>query len=333
VAGPLTVTFSTVVVGVDPTTFQVRLSGSSKTVAGEVTGSAKTWSWRPQHPLVMGATYGVTLSSRIHNGSGAALAPYHWTIHTAATADDSNGGVLETWTMVDTKAAAGGGYAWAHRAGDRLTLRFRGRSVIVLGERFRSGGLANVYLDGVKVGTLDSYGATAYRAKLWSRNRLPLRNHVLQVVLTGSHPRGSSGNAVGLDAFVVDGRTSQETSGAVSMQFRHVAARSAAGHSYSVGDFAGPRTRALAAYQGRFLGTSISWSAVRCRACGLARVTVDGGHARTVDLWSPGTGRPTVVYTVTGLAHRVHTITVTVLGTKRAAATGTTVTMDTLQTR
>ncbi|MDX6206708.1 MAG: large repetitive protein, partial [Frankiales bacterium] len=326
VSGPFTVTFSASALGVDPTTFLVRLSGSAKAVPGFVTGSGRTWAWRPQHPLVMGATYGVTLSARIHDRKGAALAPYHWTVRTAATADDTNGGVQETWTVMHAKAASGGGYARARNGGDELTLRFRGKSVVVLGERFRSGGLATVYLDGVKVGSLSSHGAAAYRVRLWSRKGLPLRNHVLRIVLTGSPPRGSSGNAVGIDAFVVDGRTSQESSGAVTTRFRHVASRSATGHSYSTTD------AAMATYRGRFLGSSITWYAVSCSACGLALVRVDGGHARTVDLYAARTTGPSAAYTLTGLPQRVHTITVTVLAKKRAAATGTSVTMDSLRT-
>ncbi|MDX6228638.1 MAG: large repetitive protein, partial [Frankiales bacterium] len=332
VSGPFTVIFSAAMLGVDPSTFLVRLSGSTKAVAGFVTGSGTTWSWRPQRPLVMGASYGVALSARIHNSKGVALAPYRWTVRTASTADDANGGVLQTWAMVHSKAASGGGYAWANTPGDGLTLRFRGTSVVVLGERFRSGGLATVYLDGAKVGSINSYGASAHRVRLWSRKGLPLRNHVLRLVLTANHPRGSSGNAIGLDAFAVDGRTSQETSSAVTMQFRHVASRSATGHSYSAAAAAGPRSAAKATYQGRFLGSSITWYALSCRACGLALVTVDGGHARTIDLYAARTAGPSAAYTLTGLTRRVHTITVRVLGRKRAAASGTTVTMDSLRT-
>ncbi|MDP9497894.1 MAG: hypothetical protein M3P46_09595 [Actinomycetota bacterium] len=50
-----------------------------------------------------------------------------------------------------------------------------------------------------------------------------------------------------------------------------------------------------------------------------------------MDLYSPTTAQHAVVYASPLLVDKVHTIKVTVLGTKRSASTGTNVGVDSLQ--
>jgi hypothetical protein len=75
-----------------------------------------------------------------------------------------------------------------------------------------------------------------------------------------------------------------------------------------------------------FSGSSVTWIARTGPDRGRATVTVDGISNGTVDLYSPTPGGRSSTYG--GLTSAAHTVTVTVLGTKRAAATGTSVTVD-----
>lgn len=72
--------------------------------------------------------------------------------------------------------------------------------------------------------------------------------------------------------------------------------------------------------------TSITWIARTGPDRGIASVTIDGTNKGTVDLYAPSPGSVSTVYP--GLKNVRHTIVVKVLGTKRAASTGTSVTID-----
>jgi hypothetical protein len=68
-----------------------------------------------------------------------------------------------------------------------------------------------------------------------------------------------------------------------------------------------------------FTGTAVSWIGVRCTACGIATVSIDGGPPATVNTSGPaesGSLRSEVVFSASGLAPDVnHTLAITVTGT------------------
>jgi hypothetical protein len=75
-----------------------------------------------------------------------------------------------------------------------------------------------------------------------------------------------------------------------------------------------------------FSGRSVTWLARRGPDRGLAAVTVDGVSKGTVDLYGAAPANANLVFG--GLTPAKHVLTVRVLGTKRAAATGANVTVD-----
>jgi hypothetical protein len=76
-----------------------------------------------------------------------------------------------------------------------------------------------------------------------------------------------------------------------------------------------------------FRGTSVSWVSAKGPAMGKAKVYVDGVLKGTVDNFAKRSGsRLTRAYT--GLADKVHTVTVVATGTKRKASKGTSVVVD-----
>lgn len=74
------------------------------------------------------------------------------------------------------------------------------------------------------------------------------------------------------------------------------------------------------------VATSITWIARTGPDRGIAAVTIDGTNKGTVDLYAPSPGSVSTVYP--GLSSRRHTVAIRALGTKRAASTGTSVTLD-----
>ena len=78
-----------------------------------------------------------------------------------------------------------------------------------------------------------------------------------------------------------------------------------------------------------FTGTDVSWTAQRGPDRGKAEVRLDGALVETIDLYATSAQARRVVYSATSLDPSVqHTLQVRVLGTKRAASTGTRVDVD-----
>ena len=72
--------------------------------------------------------------------------------------------------------------------------------------------------------------------------------------------------------------------------------------------------------------TSITWIARTGPDRGIASVTIDGTSKGAVDLYATSPGTASTVFS--GLRSARHTVVIKVLGTKRAASTGTSVTLD-----
>jgi hypothetical protein len=77
-----------------------------------------------------------------------------------------------------------------------------------------------------------------------------------------------------------------------------------------------------------FTGTSVSWIGYRGVDAGIARVLVDGVLVAEVDLFARADEVRAPVYTVTGLTHSTHTMTIEVTGRKNEQATLNVVVVD-----
>jgi hypothetical protein len=69
-----------------------------------------------------------------------------------------------------------------------------------------------------------------------------------------------------------------------------------------------------------FTGTAVSWIGLKCNACGIASVSIDGGTATSVDTAGPAAGgspglASESVFAASGLASGNHTLVITVTGT------------------
>ena len=77
-----------------------------------------------------------------------------------------------------------------------------------------------------------------------------------------------------------------------------------------------------------FEGTSIAWVSTKAANRGKAEVWLDGAKVATIDLYQSAQNTRKIVWDRDGLAPGSHTLEIRVLGTKRAAATGTRVDID-----
>ncbi|MGC9104575.1 MAG: S8 family serine peptidase [Candidatus Methanodesulfokora sp.] len=137
------------------------------------------------------------------------------------------------WNIVDdtnTTVIAYGGWRWVNKSsddylsrpeatayggsmhrnpgfsGDYVELAFMGRGIKLSTLLCDKCGLAEVYIDGRLIGTVDTYNkSTAYQYKFgW----LGLSDdiHKIKIVVTGDHNPDSKGSRIYIDAFYIDGR-------------------------------------------------------------------------------------------------------------------------------
>ena len=88
--------------------------------------------------------------------------------------------------------------------GDAMDFRFTGSSVELYGLRASNQGIADVLIDGLKVGTADYYGRTRIGNQLiWSSGQLAPGEHMLTLVATGGKNASASGVDINVDRLAV----------------------------------------------------------------------------------------------------------------------------------
>ena len=245
------------------------------------------------------------------------------------------------WLQGDTGDAwSGGTAAGSVTAGDQATFSFTGTGVRALSARGPQNVIARVFLDGVFMAEVDTYGPPAFtppsgpvhpvqvQSELFKATGLADRNHTLTIEVTGRFNPPSTAAIVTVDAFEVttSGTRRQETDPAIT---------------YTAGWFLGNRdhpysegTAALAGAPGdqatfTFTGTSVSWVGYRGPQTGIARVILDGNVvADAFDTYAATEVPQTTLFTLSGLAAGSHTLTIEVTGSKNQASAGTAIVVD-----
>ncbi|MFG2820000.1 beta-galactosidase [Kitasatospora sp. NPDC048365] len=147
--------------------------------------------------------------------------------HSGYTHDDTSAGLqyAGTWTHADRTASyTVGEYqrteSFSRTAGDSVTIPFTGTSVRWIGSRAANHGLADVYLDGTKVATVDSYGAgpEAKDQVLFGKDGLTAGPHTLKLAVTGQKNPSAIGTFVAVDAIDVLDTTRTRTYPTVPQQ-------------------------------------------------------------------------------------------------------------------
>ncbi len=283
-----------------------------------------------------GQTYELALSSAITSTTGRALTPFSWRVRTSLVVDQTSPAVKEVWDRDANTAASGGSYASSRTAGARTTFTFSGTSLIVLGMRSTAGGLADVHLDGVlqtSTTPVSFYAAsTQWQVPVWSRTGLTSGTHTVRITPRGTRATGSTDAYVNVDAFQVGTTLHQESASSVTHRWARVTATGATGGSYDTTSLAcDPAGSPAPQLSTTFRGTKVVLYGTRTPSSGRAAISIDGGTPVTVDLYAATAAQHATVFTSPLLVDGIHTIRVTVLGTKQTASTGTEVGVDSLQ--
>jgi len=108
-----------------------------------------------------------------------------------------------SWTTSALASAFGGTVNFAGTAGAKASFAFTGTAVAWVTTYAANRGKAEVFLDGVKVATLDLYSAsTKARRIAYARNGLSNSAHTLEIRVLGIKNAASTGQRVDVDAFV-----------------------------------------------------------------------------------------------------------------------------------
>ena len=229
-------------------------------------------------------------------------------------------GLSFTWRTVSNDKARGGSYLVERRPGAVAKWTFTGGSLTWVTVTGPAHGKAEVYVDGSLRGTFNNYSERTRFGVERTIKGLGAGQHTVEVRPLGKKgARAGTGTLVAVDAFVT-GAGSVATPD-VSQHWQRLAGAAASNGYYSVAELAGQSA------QISFRGTSVTLHTAVGPRYGEVQILVDGEVRETVDLYAPTLTFGEQV-TVSGLTDARHTLEVRVLGTKRAASTGTAVVVD-----
>ncbi len=108
-----------------------------------------------------------------------------------------------TWRRTAVTGSSGGYVKYASAAGAQAMFTFNGTNAVVVATTGPARGIADVYIDGAKVGTIDFYSPTVRKKHIaWALgSRLLPGSHTLEVRVTGQRNSASTGARIELDAF------------------------------------------------------------------------------------------------------------------------------------
>jgi hypothetical protein len=109
-----------------------------------------------------------------------------------------------TWVRKTNSADRGGASAVAVNGPASAQLTFYGQGVRWLARTGPTGGKNAVFIDGVRVATVDRYTASPrYAVVVFASRTLPLGEHTIRIVHTGTRNAAATDDDLSLDAFVV----------------------------------------------------------------------------------------------------------------------------------
>lgn len=260
--------------------------------------------------------------------AGALLAPPPTTSRIEQT--DSRLVYTGTWTTATGASYSGGSHRYANASGVSVTAVFDGAYLAWIAKTSPSYGKAKVTVDGTTTYTVDLYSATTgYKKKVWDTGVLAPGLHTVRIEWIGQKSVPTGGTNISVDGFDLTGtmispaRTEQTDSRlAWAGTWTTGSSPSYSGGSFRYADKAGATVTI------KFTGVRLTLIGKKAPNYGIARVTVDGGTPVNVDFYSSSILYKEKVWSTPFLVPGNHTVTIAWTGTKRSAATATSINLD-----
>jgi hypothetical protein len=150
----------------------------------------------------MSYAFRVSAQDKVGNQSQWAVGPSF--IGRIIQQDSSAIGYVGKWNDQKVRSAYGGSLKYASGAGtERATFGFTGDEVAWIATKAANRGVADVYIDGTKVATVDLYASSTQDRKVVFSRSLAPGDHTLQIRVLGTKNASSSGRRMDVDAFIV----------------------------------------------------------------------------------------------------------------------------------
>ncbi|WP_052351980.1 glycoside hydrolase family 30 protein [Deinococcus pimensis] len=184
-------------------------------------------------------------------------------------------------------------------------------------------GIANVYVDGTLVGTLDMYAGSREASRVrFSTGLLSSGSHTLKVEVSGSKNASSANNWLEVDAFqyASGGTYVDNTSTAVTYSGTWNSSTGLATSTWANGTSSYSNASGAYAQYTCSSCTEILWDATRSNDSGIANVYVDGTLVGTVDMYASARQGTRGRFGTGLLSSGSHTLKVQVSGSKNASS-------------
>lgn len=249
------------------------------------------------------------------------------------TLQDSDQSIVYTgnWNTYLDPRNLGGTARYTADSGAALTFNFSGSGISIGGYKSNDYGIADVYIDGTKAGTIDYYSPTSqFQQVLFQASNLSNTAHSLKLVSTGIKNALATDTKINADYFTVngDGGTLQETGPniAYSGMWNTNSDQANLGNSAKYSDDSG------ASVSLAFTGTSIKIGGYSSNQGGIADVYIDGGKVGSIDYYSPTAQYQKVLFQMGGLSNQPHTLKLVRTGNKNPQAAAAHINLDFLVT-
>lgn len=264
--------------------------------------------------------------------AGAGTVAVSATINPHVSVEDTAVGItFDRFVPSRSASYSSGTYIYGRWANTHIAARFDGTRIVWLGPKQPNYGMADVYIDNVKLATVDCYAPSATAtsvATIWASPELAPGSHTISIRLTGAKNPASSGNIVVIDRFVLPGANSgitgtrvNETAGMFSGLWINCSNPTYTGGTYRYSRWPSAK------YTLTFTGTRIAWIGPRTRDYGKAAIYIDGSHVATLSQFGL-MGWRYRVWESPVLPRGQHTLEIRALGTKQADSTSANVVID-----
>lgn len=226
------------------------------------------------------------------------------------------------WRGVQDANSNGGSHRVSNVAGDRIKFTFTGKAFKWITYRGPNQGMADVFVDGERVKTIDLYSAAPQYNVVRNIKKLGDGKHTVVIRVLNTKNTSSTGNNVVFDGIKIGPTTYQNE----DLRFKFTAWKGKNNANSSGGTY--HRTAKKNAFaQVTFTGESITWVTAKGPNLGTARVFIDGQSKGKFKLYA-AQAQSQVSFTFDNLGPGPHTIQVRSMHLKAKKSTGYSIVVD-----
>ena len=231
------------------------------------------------------------------------------------------------WTHISYGLAYNKTLSYSNVTGNYAEYTFTGNSIAYIGSTENNRGYAEILIDGVSYGEIDTYSPDVAREKvLFYTDSLSDGEHTIRIVVKGKKHPLSDSTYVDLDGFATKVKSAVSYSLTYDDRDPSITYDSSWTKATANGTYENTFTHASkkgATATIDFVGNGISVVATKDSNRGIVEIYLDGVLQGKVDLYSSTTKRNETVFTAEGLDPTAHTLSFVVSGTKNKSSFGT----------